>query len=151
MSQLQENQKIAHLRGKPHIKKPSGSYQWSSAVPAQAACNPTDSRAWKQPCLSSRGVLSSLGAWHPEAYTGKPKVVHLYVERGSGEIGFLTQVPEHTTGWINGSCQSLALLSGSRNKNHWGQGDAGLATFHLHRLVFHAEEFSVFHELLCFI
>lgn len=124
----------------------------TSTVPVQAAHNPTDSSAWfwKQPCVFPRGLLSSLGAWHPEAYTGKLKRVHLYVERGSGEIIFLTLVPEHATGWINRGCQLLALLSGSTH-NHWGQGGVGLATFHLHRLVFHVEEFSAFHELLRFI
>lgn len=51
--------------------------------------------------------LPSLGAWHTEAHTGRLKRVHLYVERGSGEIGFLSQVPEHATGWINGTASPL--------------------------------------------
>lgn len=84
----------------------------ATSGPAQAAHNSTDSSAWfwKQPCVFPRGILSSLGAWHPEAYTGKLKRVHLHVERGSGEIALWARSLSTPRAGLTGAASPLHHL-----------------------------------------
>lgn len=83
----------------------------------------------------------------PKACTGELKRDYLHVERGTEETGFLTLVPRlGLTGAANPSHRSQAAIA-----NVVGESGVGLAVFHLQRVVFHTEGFSVFHELLCFI
>lgn len=69
--------------------------------------------------------------------------------------GFRLQSPGVPWAGMNGGCRPLTRLSGNNCKHWgggvWGEGGVGLAVFHLQRIAFHVEGFSVFHELLRFI